>query len=93
MELKPALIDYWGGARNNPDAEKNAGKLLKFWRTQKLPVFHVKHNSSNPNSILFKGKPGNEFNEFVIPLKDEPVIEKNVNSAFIGTNLKEQLDV
>ena len=27
-----------------------------------------------------------------MPKNDEPVITKNVNSAFIGTNLKEQLD-
>ncbi len=30
--------------------------------------------------------------DLVRPLAGEPVIEKNVNSAFIGTDLKEQLD-
>lgn len=84
--------DYWGGSRNNPDAEKNAGILLGIWRKKKLPVFHVKHNSTNPVSLLFKGKAGNEFNDFVLPKGNEAIIEKNVNSAFIGTDLKDQLD-
>src|ERR1700689_1684969 len=85
-------LEYWGGQRNNPDAEANAGKLLKFWRDNKLPLFHIKHCSSNPNSLLHETKEGNEFKEIVTPIDDEPIIKKNVNSAFIGTNLKEQLD-
>ncbi|MEI8112777.1 MAG: cysteine hydrolase family protein [Bacteroidia bacterium] len=100
---KPALIlidiqkgfedlNYWGGQRNNPDAEINAGKLLAFWRKMKLPVFHARHCSSNPNSRLAEGQPGNEFIDIVTPSEGETVIRKNVNSAFIGTNLKELLD-
>jgi nicotinamidase-related amidase len=85
-------IEYWGGHRNNPDAEENARKLLRFWRRNKLPIFHVKHNSTNPDSMLYKGKPGNDFKDIVRPGDEEPVIEKNVNSAFIGTDFKQQLD-
>ncbi|GAA4274862.1 cysteine hydrolase family protein [Aquimarina gracilis] len=84
-------IEYWGGERNNPSAEMNMEALLKLWRTNNLPVFHIKHCSTNPNSPLTKGKPGNDFMDFNIPLNNEPIIEKDVNSAFIGTNLKEQL--
>jgi nicotinamidase-related amidase len=82
---------YWG-ARNNPDAEQNASKILNAWREKGLPVFHVKHNSTNPKSRLFPNQPGNELQSIVTPLSTEPVIEKNVNSAFIGTDLKERLD-
>jgi nicotinamidase-related amidase len=85
-------IEYWGGHRNNPEAEENAGKLLNFWRQNKLPVFHIKHCSSNPNSRLAEGKAGNEFKDIVKPLKGETIIKKNVNSAFIGTDLQTQLD-
>jgi nicotinamidase-related amidase len=85
-------IEYWGGHRNNPDAEHNAAKLLNFWRENLWPVFHVKHCSTNPNSRLAEGNVGNEFKDIVKPNSAEPVIKKNVNSAFIGTNLKEQLD-
>lgn len=85
-------IDYYGGHRNNLQAETNARKVLDFWRNNKLPIFHVKHNSTNPNSPLVKGKIGNEFKDIVKPLANEPIIEKKVNSAFIGTDLKQKID-
>lgn len=81
-----------GGHRNNPEAEINAGKILNFWRQNNLPVFHVKHCSTNPNSRLAEGNIGNEFKEVVKPNDGEPIIKKNVNSSFIGTDLKQQLD-
>lgn len=85
-------LEYWGGQRNNPNAENNAGELLKLWRENKLPIFHIKHCSSTPTSLLNETNEGNEFKEIVKPLDGEIIIKKNVNSAFIGTNLKEQLD-
>jgi nicotinamidase-related amidase len=85
-------IAYWGGQRNNPDAEKNAALLLKLWRERNLPIFHVKHCSTNPQSLLRESVAGNEFKEEVKPIGLEPIIKKNVNSAFIGTDLKERLD-
>ncbi len=85
-------IDYWGGQRNNPDAEKNASELLTIWRKKKLPVFHIQHCSSNPKSLLHETNKGNEIKDMVKPVNGEPVIKKNVNSAFIGTDLKERLD-
>ena len=85
-------IEYWGGQRNNPNAEENASALLTLWRENSLPVFHIKHCSSNPGSILNETNEGNGFKELVKPLDNEIVIKKNVNSAFIGTTLKEQLD-
>lgn len=102
-ESKPALLlidiqkglddlDYYGGHRNNLQAESNARKVLDFWRNKKLPIFHVKHNSTNPNSPLVKGKIGNEFKDIVKPLANETIIEKEVNSAFIGTDLQQKMD-
>jgi nicotinamidase-related amidase len=85
-------IAYWGGQRNNPDAETKIGELLRTWRAHKLPVFHVQHCSSNPVSPLHETNEGNQFKDFAKPTGREPVIKKNVNSAFIGTDLKEQLD-
>ncbi len=85
-------IQYWGGERNNFDAEENMGRLLKFWRVNNLPVFHIKHCSTNPISPLAKGNPGNDFMDFNTPLPSEPTIEKDVNSAFIDTDLQKQLE-
>ncbi len=82
---------YWGGNRNNPEAERNTRRVLDTWRAQGFPVFHVKHNSTNPKSRLAPGEPGNAIKEIVKPLGSEPVIPKKVNSAFIGTDLEQRL--
>ena len=83
-------LDYWG-PRNNPEAEKIAGKLLAHWRKLGLPLFHVQHCSTNPNSKLAESNPGNAIMDVVAPLPGETVIKKNVNSAFIGTQLEQLL--
>ena len=82
---------YFGGNRNNPHAEANIAKLLQMWRESKRPVFHVKHNSTNPKSPLFPNKPGNDIRPEIAPQGNEPLIEKSVNSAFIGTDLEQRL--
>lgn len=84
-------IAYWGGHRNNPQAETNAQKLLIYWRENNLPVFHAKHNSTETHSPLRPGVVGNNILEMVKPLAEEPIFEKSVNSAFIGTNLEKSL--
>ena len=84
---------HWGGNRNNNNAELVCSKLIKKWRDLNLKIIHVKHSSLNPKSPLHKNNPGFEFNQLVTPLDNEIVIIKNVNSAFIGTNLKEMLDM
>ncbi|MEL7588536.1 MAG: cysteine hydrolase family protein [Prolixibacteraceae bacterium] len=102
-ENKPALILIdvqkafteemnWGAERNNKDAELYCGKILNTWRELNLPLFHIRHSSRNTNSLLHMTSCGFEFNENVLPIEREPIITKNVNSAFIGTNLKMQLD-
>lgn len=85
-------IAYWGGQRNNPDAELRASQLLQLWRDTGLPVFHVQHCSATLISPLHENHAGNQFNELVSPIGGEPVVKKNVNSAFIGTDLQAQLD-
>jgi nicotinamidase-related amidase len=85
-------LEFYGGERNNPDAEHNAGLILEFWRKNKWPLFHIKHCSITPGSPLTEGLPGNEIKDEVKPAQGEPVIKKNVNSAFIGTDLRERLD-
>jgi nicotinamidase-related amidase len=87
-----ANLAYWGGQRNNPDAENNAGELLEVWRNNKLPIFHIQHCSLTPESLLNETNEGNEFKDIVKPMTGEAIIKKNVNSAFIGTDLKERLE-
>ncbi|PKG44120.1 cysteine hydrolase family protein [Psychroflexus sp. MES1-P1E] len=83
---------YWGGNRNNKDAEEKSSKILKKWRELNLPIFHIVHSSQNPISRLHESHPGFEIKDEVKPIDGEPVIKKSVNNAFIGTDLKERLD-
>ena len=93
IDIQKGLDDwaYYGGNRNNTDAEVNASRILNWYRVRKLPVFHVQHSSTNPNSPLHPSKPGFEIKDEVRPNAKEPVITKHVNSAFIGTDLEYQL--
>ncbi len=84
--------EYWGGNRNNKDAEEKSAQLLYTWRALSLPIFHIIHSSQNPVSRLHKSHPGFEIKDEVKPIHGEPVIIKDVNSAFIGTDLQEQLE-
>lgn len=83
-------LAYWG-ERNNPDAETNGAKLLAHWRAQGWPVFHAKHDSTEPQSRLHPDHPGNAFKPGFKPRDGEPVYGKNVNSALIGTELEADL--
>jgi len=79
------------GERNNLHAEANIARLLTFWRQTERPVFHVRHDSTDPTSPLRPGQPGNDFKPPFIPQGTEPVFAKTVNSAFIGTRLETTL--
>ncbi len=82
---------HWGGNRNNKDAEKKIKHILETWRKLQLPVFHIIHSSQDPKSPLHKSQPGFKIKDELKPIDSEPLIIKHVNSAFIGTSLKEQL--
>ena len=90
VDIQKAFLekDYPGINRNNHDAEFICGNILSKWRELKLPIVHVRHSSTSPDSKLHKSKPGFEFNNYVKPLDNEVVLTKKVNSAFIGTKLE-----
>ena len=79
------------GARNNPDAEARAGRLLAHWRTCGARVIHIRHVSTTPGSPLGPAAGGTAFKPEVEPRPGETVFEKTVNSAFIGTELDAHL--
>lgn len=79
------------GRRNNPEAEENCARLLGGWRRAGHPIFHVQHLSDEPGSPLRAGQPGVKFKDLTAPLGNEEVIQKRVNSAFIGTDLETRL--
>lgn len=79
--------DYWG-IRNNPDMEVNGRDLLAAWRASGRPIVHSRHDSTNPASPLAPRQPGNRFKIGFEPRSGELIVPKNVNSAFIGTDLE-----
>ncbi|MBA3883684.1 MAG: cysteine hydrolase [Chthoniobacterales bacterium] len=83
-------VSQWG-VRNNPDLERNNQQLLELWRATGRPVIFVRHDSRSAQSPLWPGQVGNEIKDEVRPLEHEPVVGKNVNSAFIGTSLEADL--
>ena len=91
VDVQNALADPGDGERNNPQAESNVARLLTAWRSSGRPVRHVVHDSTEPNSRLRPGLPGNAIQAAAAPEPAEPVYRKNVNSAFIGTSLESDL--
>lgn len=76
--------------RNNPAAEKNIELLLDAWQRTGRPVVFAQHTSLESGSPLRAGTPGHDLQDFVQERRGrgrgpELLVEKTVNSAFIGT--------
>ena len=91
IDVQQAFLNPAWGERNNPQAESNIAQLLAAWRTSGRPVRHVVHDSTEPDSLLRPESPGNAIQAAAAPRAAEPVYRKNVNSAFIGTELEQDL--
>lgn len=76
-------LGYWG-PRNNPDCERNVGRLLGRWEQTGRPVVVVRHDSLEEGSPLREGRPGNELKEAVAGAAHDLFVTKHVNSAFYG---------
>lgn len=82
---------YWGGScghRNNPEAEAYIAKLLAAWRTAGLPVYFTFHDSREAASPLKIALDSGKSIPGLEPLPGERVVVKDVNSAFVGTELE-----
>jgi nicotinamidase-related amidase len=92
VDVQTAFYDQSWGRRNNPEAEENIVKILDHWRSTSRPVIHIQHVSkTNENSLFYIKKATHEFKEMLQPLEGEPIIQKSVNSSFIGTDLESRL--
>jgi len=91
IDLQKAIDHPGWGQRNNPGAERNIAALLRAWRTGSRPVYHIRHDSTEPASHYRPGQPGHDFKPEAQPLPGEVVIAKRTNSAFIGTGLESRL--
>jgi nicotinamidase-related amidase len=91
IDVQRAIDDPSWGERNNPQAEANIAALLRAWRAAGRPIYHVRHDSTEPHSTYRPGQAGHEFKAAAMPLTGEIVIAKRTNSAFIGTDLEARL--
>jgi len=88
------VLQHWGGPtgrRNNPGAEPNMLKLLEAWRKAGHTVAFTRHDSREAASPLKFSLPTGEQKPGFETRAGEIVVEKDVNSGFIGTSLEVQL--
>jgi nicotinamidase-related amidase len=91
IDVQRAFDDGSWGPRNNPQAEQHIAEALAAWRAAGAPVIHVRHRSAEPGGSFVPGTPAFDFKPEAQPLEGEPVITKDVNSGFIGTDLEARL--
>ncbi|HEY1548230.1 MAG TPA: cysteine hydrolase family protein [Kofleriaceae bacterium] len=91
VDVQRGFDDPSWGRRNNPEMERRIVDVLGAWRTSERLTIHAKHCSTQPSSPLRPGQSGNELKPEVAPTGQELVIEKRVNSCFIGTWLEAAL--
>lgn len=101
MKLGLLLVDiqndYFPGGRNPlvlPEiAAMQAKKILTFFRSHGLPVYHIRHISLSPDASFFlPDTAGIDFYGSVVPQADEIIITKHNPDSFLDTSLKERLE-
>jgi nicotinamidase-related amidase len=87
-------FDLWeaaGKRRNNPNAINRIVELLAAFRLGRMPIFHIRHQGTKPNSSFLPESAGYPVKDEAREIEGEPVLVKRVNSAFIGTDLEHRL--
>ena len=87
-------VEYYGGPsgkRNNDSAEENMRCLLTEWRRLGKQVAFTRHNSRELNSPLKLSLETGKQIEGLDIHESDIVVDKDVNSGFIGTSLELEL--
>ena len=102
MEMKQALViidiqnDYFENGANpltgSLQASLKAKKILGLFREKALPIIHIQHLSTRPDSTFFvPNTTGVEIHNNVSPIAGEKVIIKNYPNSFRETELLDYL--
>lgn len=91
IDLQKAIDDPSWGVRNHPHAEARGRRMLSLWRHLGWPLFHVRHDSREPQSTYRPGQPLHDFKDQTVPLAGETVLGKTTCNAFASTDLAERL--
>lgn len=88
--------DYFPGgayALHEPEAAAaRAAELLAAFRASGESVIHVQHVWDAPDAeFMVPGTDGVEIHAAVAPLEGEPVVQKAMPNAFLGTDLEQRL--
>src|SRR5579862_2578867 len=92
IDVQEAIDDPRWGPRNNPGAEAVIAELLAAWRAEGLPIVHIRHDSTEPDSPYRPDSRSHPFKAAARPLSHETIVGKSTNSAFVGTSLEDTLD-
>ena len=84
IDVQQGFDDPSWGARDNPDAEQNIGRLIAAWADAARPIVLVRHDSNESASPLAAGSPGNALKDSVADAPHDLFVTKQVNSAFYG---------
>lgn len=94
MQVGVDVLEYWGGGngrRNNPGCEENAQALVADFRQAGLPVAWTLHDSREAASPLKLSLATGALKPGFATAAGEVVVTKDVNSAFVGTDLEVRL--
>jgi nicotinamidase-related amidase len=91
VDVQRGYDDERWGERNNPDAERHIAELLTAFRDAGLPAVHVRRDATALDSPLRPGRSGNECKPAAEPDPVEPVLARDTNGAFAGTDLEARL--
>ena len=88
--------DYFKNGRMELAGPEKAGEnivlILKKFREEGLPVFHIRHEALSPEATFFiPGTRGAEIHACAKPLENETVIVKNFPNSFLQTDLTKSL--
>ena len=66
VDVQKGLDDPSQGERNNAGAEACMAALLADWRARRAPIIHIRHCSTEADSLLRPELPGNAIAAFTV---------------------------